>query len=347
VAVAARSFDESALVVTVLTVESITKNRQPVDVLRAMVARAYGTARVPDGDGWAQELGHGWFNVAYRIRLRDGELVVLKIAPPAGVEVMTYERDMMATEVRALRLIRQRTSVPVPDVHFYDESRELCDADYFFMDYVDADNLGIVMDQLPPDEVAMYREALGALNQELHTITADHFGGLGYGDANASWRTVFVGMLEDVLRDGEHRAVDIGVGYDLVRAVIAAHADSLDEVGVPVLVEWDMWESNVMIRDGRIVAVIDHERAFFGDRLMEAGFVATGLPGFGDASAFTRGYGWSPSTGMEHARRRLYNLHLILIMVIETVYRGHTEPTQYDEARTRLLDLLAALGVGG
>jgi aminoglycoside phosphotransferase (APT) family kinase protein len=312
-----------------------------------MVARAYGTDRIPDGDDWAQELAHGWFNVAYRIRLRDGELVVLKIAPPAGVEVMTYERGMMATEVRALQLIRERTSVPVPDVHFYDESRDLCDADYFFMEYIDADNLGIVMDQLPPDQVAAYRAALGALNRELHTITGDHFGSLGYGDPDTSWRTVFGGMLEDVLRDGERRAVDIGVGYDVVRTVIAAHADSLDEVVVPVLVEWDMWESNVMIRDGRIVAVIDHERAFFGDRLMEAGFVATELPAFGDASAFTRGYGWSPSTGTERVRRQLYNLHLILIMIIETVYRGHTEPGQYDEARTRLVDVLAALGIGG
>jgi aminoglycoside phosphotransferase (APT) family kinase protein len=154
-------------------------------------------------------------------------------------------------------------------------------------------------------------------------------------------------MLEDVLSDGERRAVDIGIGYDAVRAAIAAHAGSLDEVRVPVLVEWDMWESNVMIRDGRIVAVIDHERAYFGDPLMEAGFVAVGLPSFGDPSAFTRGYGWSPSTEAERARLRLYNLYLILIMVIETVYRGHTEPDQYNEARSRLVDVLAGLGVGG
>jgi aminoglycoside phosphotransferase (APT) family kinase protein len=122
--------------------ESLTKNRQPAHVLRAMVARAYGEAQVPTGDGWAQELGHGWFNVAYRIRLRDGQRVVLKIAPPPGVEVLTYERDMMRTEVHALSLIRQQSAVPVPRVHHYDTSRQLCDAEYFFMEYVDADNLG-------------------------------------------------------------------------------------------------------------------------------------------------------------------------------------------------------------
>jgi aminoglycoside phosphotransferase (APT) family kinase protein len=120
--------------------ESITKNRQPVDVLRAMVARAFGPARVPEGGEWFEELGHGWFNVAYRIRLRDGESVVLKIAPPAGVEVMTYEKDMMRVEVSALRMIRERTSVPVPAVLHYDVSRGLCDAEYFFMGFVEAMN---------------------------------------------------------------------------------------------------------------------------------------------------------------------------------------------------------------
>src|SRR3954462_9316933 len=148
--------------------ESITKNRQSLETQRAMIERAYGSDRVPIGDGWSEELGHGWFNVAYRIRLRDGEVVVLKIAPPAGVEVMTYERDMMRTEVRALRMVRDGTSVPVPDVHFYDDSHELCDADYFFMPFVDADNLGIAQDRLTDAEKHGYGEALGAANRELN-----------------------------------------------------------------------------------------------------------------------------------------------------------------------------------
>lgn len=49
--------------------ESITKNRQSIDALRAIVARAYGRDRVPtDGEDWVRELGHGWFKVVYRIR---------------------------------------------------------------------------------------------------------------------------------------------------------------------------------------------------------------------------------------------------------------------------------------
>lgn len=309
-----------------------------------MVARAYGDGLVPEADGWFEELGHGWFNVAYLIRLRDGRRVVLKIAPPAGVEVMTYERDMMSVELHALELIRQQSTVPVPKVHFADPSHDLCDAAYFFMEYVDADNLGIIMQSLPGCEYADYAQAVGAANRQLNSIEGPHFGSLLAGDPAASWRQVFTGMLEDVLADGQRRGVDLGWDYDLIRAVVAEHAGCLDEVSEPVLVEWDLWESNVLVRDGAVVCIIDHERAFYGDPLMEAGFVATMMDGFPDPAPFLHGYGRAPLTSTELARRRLYNLYLILIMAIETVFRGHTDPAQYDTAIARLAGIMAGFG---
>ncbi|MFD9424728.1 MULTISPECIES: hypothetical protein [unclassified Streptomyces] len=98
--------------------ESITKNRQSTAALRLMIERAYGADRVPTGEGWISELGHGWFNVACRIRLRDGAEVVLKIAPPSEVEVMAYENGAMSIELATLELLRTRTSVPVPTMDF-------------------------------------------------------------------------------------------------------------------------------------------------------------------------------------------------------------------------------------
>ena len=77
-----------------------------------------------------------------------------------------------------------------------------------------------------------------------------------------------------------------------------------------------------MVRDGAIVSIIDHERAFFGDPLIEAGFAPTQLSAFGDAAAFMCGYGKGELTETEQVRRRLYSLHLVLVMVIETVLPG-------------------------
>jgi aminoglycoside phosphotransferase (APT) family kinase protein len=99
-----------------------------------------------------------------------------------------------------------------------------------------------------------------------------------------------------------------------------------------------------MVRAGKIVSIIDHERAYYGDPLIEAGFVATQLPAFGDPTAFLRGYGKTELTAGEQQRRRLYCLHLVLIMVIETVYRGHTDSRQYDWARGQLTETMALFG---
>lgn len=323
--------------------ESITKNRQPVTVLREMVARAYGAALVPVGEGWASELGHGWFNVAYRIRLRDGSEVVLKIAPSASVEVLTYERGAMATELAALRLIREQASVPVPEVHFADQTHELCDADYFFMPFIDADNLGMIWPELPAGSRVAYREALGAANRELNSIRGAAFGPLE-GPGEPSWRTVFAGMAQAILADGERRQVELGWNYEVLREVFDRNGSCLDEVTEPRFVEWDLWENNVMVSGGAIVSIIDHERAFYGDPLMEGGFIPAMLPTFGESEAFMRGYGRGELTLGERERLRLYCLYLALVMVIETYYRGHTDTRQRDIARHRLTDSLALFG---
>lgn len=316
--------------------ESITKNRQPVEVLRAMVARAYGPGEVCDADeGWAEEIGDGFFNAAYRIRLRSGRRAVLKIAPPPEVEVMTYERGAMATELAALRLIGEHTRVPVPVVDFADRSHETCDADYFFMTYVDADNLDLISGSLTRAETDVYTEALGAITRELNGVRGPSFGPLA-GPGDRTWRVAFLRMIENSLGDGERRRVDLGQDYDLVREVVLAHADSLDEVTEPRFVEWDLWPGNCMVRDGRVVAVIDHERAFYGDPLMEFGFAGTVLSTFGDATAFLRGYGRGPLTPTERIRRLLYDVHLTLIHIVETDYREYSDSWQYDLAREHL-----------
>ncbi|GLY15195.1 aminoglycoside phosphotransferase [Kineosporia sp. NBRC 101677] len=323
--------------------ESITKNRQSPAVLRAMAERAFGPAQLPSGGaGWFTELGHGWFNVVYRIDLLDGRRTILKIAPPAHVEVMSYERGAMATELAALRLIREHTSVPVPEILFGDRSHELCDADYFFMSHVEGEPLGLLYErgEVSPDDQIRFGEALGAVNRELNRIPGPWFGALE-GPGEPTWRGCFTGKLEEVLGDGERRGVDLTVGYDVVRAAIADRAAALEEVTEPRFVEWELFPNNAMVHEGRIVGVIDHERAFYGDPLIEAGFVALDLPAFGDPGPFLRGYGRGELTTGEHRRRWLYTLYLALVMVIETEFRA-LGAEQYEKCGERLRELLDA-----
>lgn len=326
--------------------ESITKNRQSPATLRAMIERAYGAELVPEGDDFAEEFTNGWFNAAYVVRLRDGRRTVLKIAPAADVAVLTREVGMMRTEIAAMELVRERTGVPVPRIDHADLSHELVDADWFFMEFIDADNFGLEVDagRLPADVVAAGERHLGELNRELNAVVGPYFGSIT-GPGAATWPEAFGAMFEDTLRDGERVGVDLGWAFDDIRSVLAEHADALAEVTEPRFVELDLWNKNSMIRDGRIVAILDHERALWGDPLMEAGLTGIDLPDFGDPTAFATGFGLDVSalTESQRTRRRLYSLHLAVIMVVETEYRKPDEWV-YGWARAQVDLLMAQFG---
>ncbi len=324
--------------------ESITKNRQSTATLRAMIERAYGPAQVPEGEDFATELSYGFFNALYRIRLRDGAQVVLKIAPPSDVPVMSREHQMMRNELAAMELVRRESHVPVPRVDHADLTGELIDADFFFMEYIDAACFGIAAEagELSPQAVEAGFEHLGAVNRELNAIVGPHFGPIE-GPGFATWREAATAWFEDVLTDGEKAAVDLGWTYDDVREAWDAHGDVLDDVAEPRLIEVDLWMKNSMIRDGRIVAIIDHERAMFGDPLMEAGLTGLDLPFFPDPAPFMRGFGLTQLDKYQRTRRHLYTLWLAAVMLVETTYRGQTLQ-QYQWACEQLDIAMGLLG---
>ena len=112
-------------------------------------------------------------------------------------------------------------------------------------------------------------------------------------------------------------------------AKAAPLAISVDEVTTPVLVHFDLWDGNILVESGsaghRIGALIDAERAFWGDPLAE--FVSLAL--FTDIeqdTAFLHGYRAAGGTVTFDlaARQRLalYRAYLYLIMWVETAPRG-------------------------
>jgi aminoglycoside phosphotransferase (APT) family kinase protein len=113
-------------------------------------------------------------------------------------------------------------------------------------------------------------------------------------------------------------------------------------VTTPVLVHFDLWDGNILVESSsagrRISALIDAERAFWGDPLAE--FVSLAL--FADIeqdTAFLRGY--RAAGGMVTfdfaARRRLslYRAYLYLIMWVEAVPRQFSQ-----KSRDRLFNVV-------
>lgn len=319
--------------------QSISKTVVSEDDARAVVAAVFG----PRAELRAfAELTEGFFNAAYQLDLADGARYVLKVAPPAAVRVLRYERAIMHAEVEVMRLVGARTTVPVPRIHGFDSSCRLLASPFFIMEFVAGVPLHKLRPQLAPDEQAAIDRAIGGYLRQMNDLAGPAFGYIAPGAPRyPRWDAAFTAMFDAVLADGRAIGVELPLGADELRRRVERLAWSLAEVREPRLVHWDLWDGNIFVDPDtrQISGLIDFERALWGDPLMEFQFRR-----FAVDAAFAEGYGRALlADRASHCRRVLYNLYLYLIMIVECFYREYPTRDQELWARQQLAQELEAM----
>ncbi|WP_329101554.1 phosphotransferase [Micromonospora sp. NBC_01699] len=311
----------------------MTKLRVSEAELGALVRRGFGAAARIER---SRELTDGHFNVAYAIRLTDGAELVLKIAPPPGLKLLSHEVDLMRTEVEFFRRAGA-AGVAVPEVVFADGERDLVGSDFVFLSRIDGVSLDSVRDGLGPAALAAVRAQVAAETARLHTITGPAY---GYPLRNSrswqpTWRAAFGAMVWEILADARRLGSRLPVPVDEIGALLGRHGDVLDEVDRPALVHFDLWDGNVFVLpDGTggatLTGLIDGERALYGDPVAE--FVSMTL--FRDPAelpdllaAYTAaGHATIEPTPNVRCRLALYTCYLYLVMLVEGATRGWRGP---------------------
>jgi len=306
--------------------ESRTKRRLSPDELDVLLRGSTGI-----GCRLETELTDGWFNTAYRVVFDDGRRAVVKLAPPAGAEVLRYERGILATEVMMYRRIAALPGggVPTPSLLYAGQ-------EFLAVSLLEGIAWDKAAERLSPTAHKALRRELGAITARMHTLVAED-GRFGYPAAESAlsapdWRTAFTAMVDAILDDAQrwHSPLDVPPGG--IRALVAEGGYALDEVSEPRLVHFDLWPGNIFVDLGddgesaRIAGLIDHERAFWGDPAAELVSLALG----GDAgpdSDLVAGYleaGGSLDFGRSFRHRlALYHLYLGLLLVVECGPRGY------------------------
>jgi len=323
-------------------VDSISKTPVSFEVASSIVADAFGRG-VALVD--LSELTEGWFNAAYTMSLDDGRRCVLKVAPPPDVTVMRYEHEIMATEITALRVVRERTSVPVPEVLWSDTSCRRLPSELFVMEFCEGALLKDLRPSLDAQQQRVIDAQVAGFLRQMHGIVGPAFGlQTPSAPGFATWRDAFVHLFDDVVADGEDLSVDLPLGFGALRTLVRDHAEVLDEVTVPRFVHWDLWDANVFVDPPTlaVTGVIDFERALWADPLMEGQFLRLlDDPAFMDA--YELPIMEPPGAPV---RRLLYDLYLFVIMVVEVAFRHYPTDDIERLARARLattLDRFAAL----
>ncbi|MCT9010869.1 phosphotransferase family protein [Streptomyces rhizosphaerihabitans] len=265
-------------------------------------------------------LSGGTYNAVEELRLADGSRYVLKVPPPDTVPALAYERRLLLSEAE---FCRQAVGAGVPAPRTVGEPGD----GHLLMTYCPGEPWG----DLPDGERGPLRQELGRMVARLHAVVGPGFGypSGALGPLAPDWRTAFTGMYDAVLDDARRYRAWLPRPVDEVARVARTVFDALDDVTVPRLVHFDLWQGNILVErtkaGPRIGGLIDGERMLWGDPL--ADFVSLAL--LGDIRRdedFLAGY-QEVRGGVEFdesARRRLalYRSYLYLIMLVETVPRA-------------------------
>ena len=312
--------------------EGHTKTKITLEQQELLVQTAFGnTIQIKE----SKELTGGYFNAAYKLLLSNGLSTILKVAPGQEVETLSYEHDIMNAEVSALRLMKDKGTVPVPEVYAFDNTRKVFPCDYFFMEVIEGRPYDEVKGSLLPEEREAIEFQLGQMNQRINEIKGTDFGMFNGGvhKSERSWREVFAALVHNLLEDARRLGAQIPISYESIESELSKRLHVLDVVTEPVLVHWDLWDGNVFIREGQIVALIDWERALWGDPLMEYYFRY-----IENSEAFYRGYGSRFDSTNERARKKLYDLYIDLIYFIECYSRKYESEGHFKWAHDNLLE---------
>lgn len=302
--------------------ESVTKNRQDVDTIRQMVNKFFAPLMLKD----YKELTEGYFNIAYEVELNNGKKTILKIAPSKEVKVMTYEKNIMYSEVQAMKIVKEKSNVPVAEVYGYDDSRSICDSPYFFMEKINGNSLNSIKDTLTPEQINRIYIETGRMINSVNSLTCPCFGYPGLTEYQGThWYSVFYKMIEALLEDAKQVNVDIKISPDKLIRKLKQDKAVFEEVSEPSFVHWDCWDGNIFVKNGSVVGIIDWERTLWADPLMEVGF-RTYAPNIG----FQKGYGFESLNEYQQRRALWYDIYLMLSMTIECEYRKYETMDQYN-----------------
>ena len=241
----------------------ISRTKYPIeeDGVRALLERA-GIMGIRS----VAPLGAGEYNAVFEGRTADRSYVI-KIAPPASVPILTYEKEIMRAEVYWYRQMRENTDIRVPEVYYQDFERRKIPTDYFIMEKLP----GRQMDQMDfsAGEKAEASAQTAKMAARLHQIRGERFGYIQNGLFD-SWYEALRSMVSNVWEDGLQKGVRSRRGERLLRE-IDRNRSVLEQVECR-MVNFDIWAPNILCSrlNGRVqYAWIDPERSFWGDRISD------------------------------------------------------------------------------
>ena len=207
----------------------------------------------------------------------------VEVAGQARSYVLRLESRGIEHEYEVLRAV-ESLPIPAPRAYGWDPGGEALGVPCFFYDFVEGESLLDPMLAGEPWAEALYIDTACTLQ----SITRDQLAGVAhrFGDSETA-----VDVLEDAYA---HFQAD---PHPLADAAYARLKDTLPALPGPRFSNGDLWPDNLIVRDRRLVGVIDWALAGFSDPIFEfllPFFLRPPLRGRGIEERYCRRMGFDP-----------------------------------------------------
>jgi aminoglycoside phosphotransferase (APT) family kinase protein len=209
------------------------------------------------GISGTEPLGAGEYNAVFGVKA-GGKDYAIKIAPNDKTPVLSYEKDMIASELYWYEKIRTNTPILVPEVYFSDFTRAIIPAPYFIMEKLP----GVTLDQADKMVKDAADAQLATMAGYIHNIRGDGFGYIQM-KSHDDWYGAVRAMTEAIIGDCAAKKKKTPNGERLIE-FIDRHKDVLKKAECR-MVNFDLWMPNVICLPAGDYAWIDPERGFWGD----------------------------------------------------------------------------------
>jgi aminoglycoside phosphotransferase (APT) family kinase protein len=279
------------------------------------------------------ELEAGLFNNTYRVNTSQ-KAYILKVAPDHNADVFYPERCLMKRE-RSVSKQLQSVSPLIPN---YLSFFTVGSRDAFLQPLTEGRLWHDVLATLSEIENATLWKQLGAFARKLHSCSGDKFGYPAPYKGFNRWSQFIVSNVEGMVEDC--RRLDVFCEeIDTYLSCLPQYCQLLDQLKTAKLLHGDLWPRNVIVdgdgADIHLKAVIDAERAFWGDPVSDWVLILYGVP-----EEFWQGYGENLLKTSDPACIAIYQGMYFILNILEAVrfQESDAEPRKNLSAINELLN---------
>lgn len=282
-----------------------------------------------------RELKAGLFNNTFRVTTSQNAYI-LKVAPEQSANVFYNEQYLMQRE-RSISWQLQSASSLIPEyLSFFNVGNRQA----FLQPLIEGKLWSEVASTLSEAENAELWKQLGTFARTLHKCAGEQFGYPAPFKGFSRWSEFIAdnvaGLVEDCHQNNVYCAeVENYLSY------LPHFFQTLDMVRTAKLLHGDLWPRNVIIdgqgADIHLKAVIDGERAYWGDPISDWVLILYGVP-----ETFWQGYGENLMENSDPARVAIYKGMYFIVNILEAsrFQESSEEPRRRLSAVNKELEIL-------